>query len=164
MGNIPLLCDHMVRQTDPELSERFHKWGCNLLCHYAIAQLLTNKLMSPYEIENCTNVLQNALCIDKELSLAYPTSPQRAINMALVTMRDPLHHADQVGSIERGKVSFWGWVKTLDWQYSIKWGQTKNGNKHFILCNWELQEIFNPYPGADVILLGGYLLYKVFSD
>lgn len=153
----------LILQTDPQLPEVFHQYGCHLLVHFAMVQLETGRAMTAEEITRAARELIAQGTIDRELSLNLESSPWQTVKVAAAIMNNPTLRIAQVGQLSDGAIQFWRWVEQLRFDYAIQRRVLSNGREHSVLYDRNLVMLYDPAGETTLSGVKVWLLYRIMS-
>lgn len=133
--------------------------GCYLLAIMAIAQLHHEKYLSQESTLALVETYKAAGQVSPDYWVVTDTAPYAIISTIAHELGYPDHRGTEIGQIDRNGLTLWQAVYHARFNYAIQWGKLANGAEHKVLCDWRLREIYNPYPGREIVSTEKYTLY-----
>lgn len=148
----------MIYQNDKQLLKPIRKYGCYMRSLLWITEVENRRVLHPQEINSYYSRFLSLKYIDENCTVK---KPDEILNMALES-KDFLIH--QVGIEEDGKKTFWGWVKTEDFDWVILHHATTGEiGTHFTVADRHYHEFFDPWDGDyETKGIERFILYKKF--
>jgi len=154
----------LLYQNDPRLPDCIQHYGCNLLATAALPQLFLWRFLSPEQVIQLKDWLVEENLVTGDMMLIEPETPGAIISKVGGMLGESRLRGEQVGSIAKGTVTFWGHVTEYTYDYAISRVRLYNGLQHFVTCDDNFRLLYNPHPRYTDYRIYEYLLYRLWLE
>lgn len=143
-----------IKQTDPGLPGEFHRYGCRYMCLYTIPQIFAGLQISDKDcLADYIRLKKNPEIVG--IDMLTGLKEHLIISTAFDRLRYPYRGA-QIGVIEDGKTTKWGWAKNYKVTYKLLHWATNGADGHYTIAAPNGIELYDPHDPVEA----GYAIDK----